>query len=88
MNKAALETNVAEKLGVSKVEAAKVVKTVLDSMISGAMTDGECVFPGVGKLKVITTKAKEGETLGKKWSKPAGKAFRLNVTKEGKTTLA
>jgi nucleoid DNA-binding protein len=88
MNKAALESKVSEKLGVNKIEAARMIKVILDSVIEGAIAENECVLPGIGKLKVLDKKASSGEALGKKWSKPAHKVFKLVVTKEGKESLA
>lgn len=96
MNKAQLVEAVASKLEVSKAEAGRVIETVLGTIIEGAKTDGECVIPGLGKLKVTATAAKAGGVErvapnGTKYvteAKPAGKKFSLSVSKEGKEAVA
>jgi nucleoid DNA-binding protein len=87
MNKTTLESAIAAKLGVTKDEAAKIVKTVVDTVVEGSIADGESVIPGLGKLKVVDKPETSGETFGKLWNKPAHKVFKLLITKEGEVRL-
>lgn len=85
MNKAELIAKVAEKAEVSKAEAGRLVETVIEAIVEGAVADGEAVLPGVGKLKLVAVEASEGVAMGKKWSKPAHKKLKLSLSTEGKT---
>lgn len=87
MNKAQVTEAVSAKLEVTKAEAQRIIDVVLGTIIDGAKADGEAVVSGLGKLKVVETKATSGVAMGKAWSKPAGKAFKLSVSKEGKEQL-
>ena len=84
MNKAELIAAVAEKLEVSKAEAGRTVDTVIGTIIDGTLT-GECVVPGLGKLKLTDVAESSGTAMGKKWSKPAHKKIKLALSTEGKT---
>ena len=84
MNKAELISKVAEKAEVSKVEAARLIETVIGTIIDGAVAEGESVVPGLGKLKLVEVAASEGVAMGKKWTKPAHKKLKLNLSTEGK----
>jgi len=90
MNKAELIEAVAGKLEVSKAEAGRVVETVIGTVIEGAVA-GECVVPGLGKLKVVDTAARSGVSkLGgaeKAWSTPAGKKIKLSLSTAGKALV-
>lgn len=87
MNKAQVQDVVAQKLDVSKAEAQRIISVVVGTIVEGAKEDGEAIIAGLGKLKVVETKATSGVAMGKAWSKPAGKAFKLSVSKEGKELL-
>ena len=84
MNKKELIDALAEKLIVSKVDAAEVLEIVVGTIIEGALK-GEAVIPGLGKLKLTDVKASSGVGMGKAWSKPAHKKLKLVLSKEGKT---
>lgn len=92
MNKAELIAAVAEKTGSKKTEAEATINTVLDTIVAGAKADGECVVPGIGKLKVVDTPAKAGgaERVAPNGTKyvtkavPAGKKIKLELSKAGK----
>ena len=83
MNKAELISAVAEKLEVSKAEASRTVETVVGTIIDGTV-NGECVIPGLWKLKLTDVAASSGVAMGKKWSKPAHKKVKLALSTEGK----
>jgi DNA-binding protein HU-beta len=87
MNKAELTTAVATKMEITKAEATRIIETVLGTIVEGAKADGECVVPGLGKLKIKETAERSGNSMGKEWTKPAGKKFTLAVSKEGKDSL-
>jgi nucleoid DNA-binding protein len=87
MNKAQVSEAVATALNTTKAEAQRIVDTVVSVIIKGAKEDGEAVVSGLGKLKVVDKEATSGTTMGKAWSKPAHKAFKLVVSKEGKGAL-
>jgi DNA-binding protein HU-beta len=87
MNKVELTQAVAEKLQVSKAESGRIIEDVIGTMIDGAKNSGECVLPGLGKIVVVDTAAREGVTNGKAWSKPAGKTIKLRLSKAGKEIL-
>lgn len=84
MNKAELIAKIAETTGTSKKEAEGTINLVVDTIIAGAKTDGECVIPSLGKLAVVDVAARSGVAMGKAWSKPAGKALKLKLSKAGK----
>jgi nucleoid DNA-binding protein len=85
MNKAELIAKVAETLGTSKADAGKTVEAVVGAIIEGTVATGECVVPGLGKLKLTDVAASSGVAMGKKWEKPAHKKVKLNLSAEGKT---
>ena len=87
MNKSQLIESVATTLEISKAEAGRTIDTVVEAIIAGTKADGECVIPGLGKLKIKETAARSGTSLGKTWTKEAGKKFVLSVSKEGKEAL-
>jgi len=94
MNKQKLVEEVNERLELgSKAEAERVVKTIVDIICEGAIAEGECVIPGLGKLQVVATAPrpeKSGTINGVDYvtaAKPAGKKFKLNVLKDGKSRL-
>lgn len=83
MNKVELIAAVAEKLEVSKAEAGRTVDTVVGTIIEGTL-GGECVVPGLGKLKLTDVAASSGTAMGKKWTKPAHKKVKLSLSTDGK----
>ena len=87
MNKAQVAEAVATKLEVSKAEAQRIIDTVVGTFIEGAKADGEAVVQGLGKLKVVDKAETSGVAMGKPWTKPAHKAFKLSVSKEGSENL-
>lgn len=88
MNKAELIATVAEKLGTTKTDAAETIEIVIGSIIDGTVQTGECVVPGLGKLKVRETKASSGTAPnGTAWTKAAGKTIKLSLSTEGKTLV-
>ncbi len=94
MNKAELITTVKTELGLDTNVAAEAnIKVVVEAIIAGAIADGECAVPGLGKLQVVETApkaARSGEVNGVAYTteaKPAGKKFKLNVLKDGKARL-
>lgn len=87
MNKAQVTEAVATKLEVSKAEAQRIIDAVVETIVEGAKADGEAVVSGLGKLKVVDKPATSGVAMGKPWSKPAHKAFKLSVSKEGSERL-
>lgn len=84
MNKAELIAKVAEQTGSKKTEAEATINMVIDTIVGGAIADGECVIPSLGKLAVVETAARSGKAMGKEWSKPAGKSIKLKLSKAGK----
>lgn len=84
MNKAELIAAVAEKLEVSKAQAGATIETVIGTIIAGAVA-GECIVPGLGKLKLTDVKEASGVAMGKAWTKPAHKKIKLSLSTEGKT---
>ena len=88
MNKAELINSVSEKLGVSKKEATETIESVLETIIAATVETGECVIPGLGKLKVRDTKETSGTAPnGTAWAKAAGKTIKLALSAEGKTLV-
>jgi nucleoid DNA-binding protein len=83
MNKAELIETIATKLGQSKAEAGRTIETVIGTIVDGTLA-GECVVPGIGKLKLTDVAASKGVAMGKKWSKPAHKKIKLSLSTEGK----
>jgi nucleoid DNA-binding protein len=83
MNKVELIEAVATKLEVTKAEAGRTVETVIGTIIDGAK-GGECVIPGLGKLKLTDVAATSGVAMGKKWSKKAHKKIKLSLSVDGK----
>lgn len=85
MTKAELIRSVSKELGVTKSKGEGIVSVVFEGIIAGVKEDGEAVVPGIGKLVLVDTKATSGSMNGKAWSKPAGKALKLKLSKEGKS---
>ena len=84
MNKTELINVVAHKLEVSKKEAGQLVSTVIDTIIEGTKTEGECVIPELGKLVLADVPARSGTSMGVQWSKPAHQLLKLKLSKAGK----
>lgn len=84
MNKTQLIEAVAEKLSVSKKESGEIISTVIGTIVEATKNDGECVIPGLGKLKQVDVGARSGTSMGKSWSKPAHKTLKLRLSKEAK----
>lgn len=84
MNKKELIDALAANLGTSKTEAASTLAIVTDTIIAGTLA-GECVIPGLGKLKLTNVKESSGVAMGKEWTKPAHKKIKLSLSTEGKT---
>jgi len=87
MNKEQLIRVITEQLNTSKVETEAIVITIINTIMEAAKEKGECVIPGLGKLKVEDVPAKSGVSFGKEWTKPAHKKFKLVVNKKGKEFL-
>ena len=88
MNKATLIATLAEKLGTTKTEAGETLDIVISTIVGATVTDGECVIPGLGKLKVKATKETSGKAPnGTTWTKPAGKTIKLSLGAEGKALV-
>ena len=83
MNRVELTALVAEKMEVSKAEAGRTLDSVFAAIIEGAVS-GECILPGIGKLKMTDVAASSGVAMGKKWEKPAHKKLKLSLSTEGK----
>lgn len=60
MNKAELVNNVTESAGITKVEADKVVKSVLDSIAKALANDDSVTLIGFGSFSVSTRAARTG----------------------------
>jgi DNA-binding protein HU-beta len=60
MNKTELVNNVAESAGITKVEADKVVKSVLDSIAKALSNNESVTFIGFGSFSVSTRAARTG----------------------------
>lgn len=84
MNKAGLIAALAANLEVSKTQAAGVMETVLGTIINATVTEGECIVPGLGKLKLVDVGPTSGVAMGTAWSKPAHKKVKLALSKAGK----
>lgn len=84
MNKKELIDAIAANLGTSKSEAATTLTIITDTII-GAAIAGECVIPGLGKLKITDVKESSGVAMGKAWTKPAHRKLKLSLSAEGKT---
>ena len=84
MNKAQLIETLASKLGSTKTEASNTLDAVISTIIEGTLA-GECVIPGLGKLKLTDVKESSGVAMGKKWTKPAHKKVKLALSAEGRT---
>lgn len=87
MNKSSLVTLTAKKMGVSKKEAMAVIETVVGAIMEGAIAEGNCVIPGLGKLVRVKTAARKGITNGKEWVKEEGEKLKLRLNKAGKSVL-
>jgi len=91
MNKAKLVEVVAGKLEVSKAEAGRVVDTVIGSILDGVVADGEAVVPGLGKLKVVDVKGREGvsklQGVEKAWKTEDSKKIKLSLSTAGKALV-
>jgi len=72
MTKAELVGKVAEAQGVSKVQAGKIVGDLVDILKLDLLENGKTQIPGIGTLNVVELPATEGESFGKKWTRPAG----------------
>jgi len=83
MNKTELISTLAEKLEVSKAESGRILENVMNTIIEG-VKEGECVLPGIGKLKLVDVAASSGVAMGKAWSKPAHKKVKLSLSVDGK----
>ena len=83
MNKKELIDTLAVKLGTSKTEAGDTLATVIETIIEGTLA-GECVIPGLGKLKLTAVKESSGVAMGKPWTKAAHKKIKLSLSAEGK----
>lgn len=84
MNKKELIDALAANLGTSKSEATSTLAIITDTII-GAAIAGECVIPGLGKLKITDVKESSGVAMGKAWAKPAHRKLKLSLSAEGKT---
>lgn len=84
MNRAELVNKISEKLDISKKEATDVISIMMDTVIEGAIDDGECVLPGIGKIVKVPTAPRKGVTNGVEWSKDASETLRLRLSKAGK----
>jgi DNA-binding protein HU-beta len=60
MNKTELVNNVAEAANITKVEAEKVVKSVLDSIAKALANDESVILIGFGSFSVTTRAARTG----------------------------
>jgi nucleoid DNA-binding protein len=85
---AELTSDAAGKLGTTKTEAGETLDIVISTIISATVAEGECVIPGLGKLKVKATKETSGKAPnGTTWTKPAGKTIKLSLGAEGKALV-
>jgi nucleoid DNA-binding protein len=93
MNKAELIASFADHAGISQAEAGRQIDWIVTQIMTSATENADgATIPGLGKLKVKTTKAREGVVQfgadkGKKWVKPAGKKFTLTVAKSANDFL-
>ena len=60
MNKSHLVANVARELQTSKLQASRLVETVLDGIKDGLRTDGSVTITGFGTFEVKERKARVG----------------------------
>ena len=72
---------------VTKGKAKEITDTIIEKIVEGVKKDGETVLPGLGKLKLVETAPRKGETNGVKWEKPAGQTIKLRLSSKIKESL-
>lgn len=93
MNKVELVDAFADHAGLSRAEAGRQIDWLITQIMTAAVENADgAAIPGLGKLKVKTTKAREGtiqfgESKGKKWTSPEKKKFTLVPSKAAKDFL-
>jgi nucleoid DNA-binding protein len=85
MNKVELIRSIATITNSTHRESAEILQAVTASIVEGIVNDGECVLPGIGKLKVRQIPARSGVAMGVPWHKPAHKKVKLLLSKSGRT---
>lgn len=87
MNKNELIEAFADHAGLSRAEAGRQIDWLVTQIMTAAAENADgAAIPGLGKLKVKTSKPREGviqfgEAKGQKWSSPAKKRFVLVASK-------
>mgnify|MGYP003611292041 CR=1 FL=1 len=82
MNKAGLIASISEQMDISKIKSAEIINIVVETIKAGARNDGECVIPGLGKLKQVDVPERSGVAMGKPWTKAAHKTLKLKLSKD------
>ena len=89
MNKADIINLFANHGNMAKTAATDVAAGVFFAMATALQNGEEVVLPGIGKLKVVETKARTGRnpSTGEPIAVPAGKKVVFKVGKELKTAV-
>jgi len=80
---------VAEKAGVTKAQADKVIDALLDIAFAATKKEGEFTIPGLGKLAVVDKKARTGlnPKTKEKIKIPAKKVVKMKLAKGAKDAI-
>jgi DNA-binding protein HU-beta len=87
MNKAELVSQVAESAGLTKIEAEKTLKSLLEAIATALANEETVTFVGFGSFSVTTRAARTGRNpqTGKEIQIAEKKAVKFNVGKNQKT---
>ena len=87
MTKTELIAEVKKSLNLTEDKARETLETVVELIKAGAVKDGKCVIPGLGKLAVVAVPERTYTAFGKQTTKPAHKKFALDFSDETYTYL-
>ena len=93
MNKGELIEAFADHANLSRAEAGRQIDWLVTKIMTAAVeNEAGAVIPGLGKLKVVETKARTGQVrtgskAGETWTKAAGKKFKLVASTSAKDFL-
>lgn len=87
MNKVELTSTVAEKMNITKKDAATYVDIVLDTIMETVQTHEKVSLSGFGVFEARETKAREGFTNGVEWKTEDGFAPKFRASKAFKERL-
>jgi DNA-binding protein HU-beta len=90
MNKAELVSQVAESAGLTKIEAEKTLKSLLEAIATALANEETVTFVGFGSFSVTTRAARTGRNpqTGKEIQIAEKKVVKFNVGKNLKETIA